>query len=67
VRLKGAMKVKVKITKTDKGLQACVIQDGRHGSNLITRRTNSLDVAKTQIIVKLKGCEVDFELEGVEK
>jgi hypothetical protein len=62
------MKVKVKITKTDKGFQAHVIQEGRRSDNLVKRRANSVDLAKTYAITSLpKGVtEIEWELEGVE-
>jgi len=62
------MKVKVKITKADKGFQAHVIQEGRSSDNLIKRRANSIDIAKTRAVTSLPtGVEVEWDLEGVEE
>ena len=64
------MKVKVLIKQTNEGLQAFVVQEGRQGVNLIKRRCcNSLGLAKTEIITnpRLRGCEIEYELVGVEE
>ena len=63
----GAMKVKVRIEQTGKGLQAWVIQEGRRGDNLIKRHTKSTVDAKAAIFTKLSNCEVEFEFVGVEE
>jgi hypothetical protein len=59
------MKIKVRIEKTNEGLQARVIQEGRRGANLLKHRTNSVCLAKNEVNMKLVGCEVEFELVGV--
>jgi len=60
------MKVKVRIEKTNEGLQAWVIQDGKRGANLLNKRRNiGVGIAKNDVLIKLRGCEVEFELVGV--
>ena len=61
------MKIRVRIEQTNDGLQAWVIQEGRRGANLIKkRRTYGVSIAKNDVLTKLRGCEVEFELVGVE-
>ena len=59
------MKIRVRIEKTNEGLQARVIQEGRRGANLLNHRTTSVCIAENDVIMKLVGCEVEFELVGV--
>jgi hypothetical protein len=62
------MKVKVRLEQTNEGLQAWVIQEGRRGPNLLKkRRTVGVGIAKNDVLTKLRGCEVEFELVGVEE
>jgi hypothetical protein len=63
------MKVKVKIIKTDKSFQAFCIQEGRSSDNLVKRRANSIDLAKTYAVASLpKGVTgIEWDLEGVEE